>query len=59
MKPATVRARQCRSPWPDSNRHLDRFTGGNVDAKNGFLASDKARFLTGQSVTVDGGYTAQ
>ena len=24
-----------------------------------FLASDKARFLTGQSVTVDGGYTAQ
>ena len=24
-----------------------------------FLASDKARFLTGQSITVDGGYTAQ
>ena len=24
-----------------------------------FLASDKARFLTGQIITVDGGYTAQ
>jgi len=24
-----------------------------------FVAGDKARFLTGQSVTVDGGYTAQ
>jgi len=24
-----------------------------------FLASDKARFLTGQCVAVDGGYTAQ
>jgi NAD(P)-dependent dehydrogenase (short-subunit alcohol dehydrogenase family) len=24
-----------------------------------FLGSDKARFLTGQIITVDGGYTAQ
>jgi NAD(P)-dependent dehydrogenase (short-subunit alcohol dehydrogenase family) len=59
---------------------LERFTGGNDEAKAGFiatipakraatpeeiaqtivfLASDKARYLTGQSVSVDGGYTAQ
>jgi NAD(P)-dependent dehydrogenase (short-subunit alcohol dehydrogenase family) len=24
-----------------------------------FLASDKARYLTGQSIAVDGGYTTQ
>lgn len=24
-----------------------------------FVASDKARYLTGQSITIDGGYTAQ
>jgi NAD(P)-dependent dehydrogenase (short-subunit alcohol dehydrogenase family) len=68
------------APGPVQTDMLDRFTGGNSDAKNGFLASlparragppeeiaqtivflasDKARFLTGQSITVDGGYTAQ
>lgn len=68
------------APGPVATEMLDRFTGGNEDAKRGFLASlpsrragtpeeiaqtivflagDKARFLTGQSVTVDGGMTAQ
>jgi NAD(P)-dependent dehydrogenase (short-subunit alcohol dehydrogenase family) len=68
------------APGPVQTEMLDRFTGGNQEAKSGFLASlparragtpeeiaqtivflasDKARFLTGQSVGVDGGYTAQ
>lgn len=68
------------APGPVATEMLDRFTGGNEDAKSGFLASlpsrragtpqeiaqtivflasDKARFLTGQSVNVDGGLTAQ
>jgi NAD(P)-dependent dehydrogenase (short-subunit alcohol dehydrogenase family) len=68
------------APGPVQTDMLDRFTGGNQDAKRGFLASlparragapeeiaqtivflasDKARFLTGQCVAVDGGYTAQ
>jgi len=68
------------APGPVQTDMLDRFTGGNEEAKAGllgmmpakrgatpeeiaqtivFLASDKARFLTGQSIAVDGGYTAQ
>jgi NAD(P)-dependent dehydrogenase (short-subunit alcohol dehydrogenase family) len=68
------------APGPVATEMLDRFTGGNDEAKNAFLAalparragtpdeiaqtivflaSDKARYLTGQSVAVDGGYTAQ
>lgn len=68
------------APGPVQTEMLDRFTGGNEDAKSGFLASlparragtpeeiaqtivflagDKARFLTGQCVNVDGGFTAQ
>jgi NAD(P)-dependent dehydrogenase (short-subunit alcohol dehydrogenase family) len=68
------------APGPVQTEMLDRFTGGNEDAKSGFLASlparragtpeeiaqtivflagDKARFLTGHCVNVDGGFTAQ
>lgn len=68
------------APGPVQTEMLERFVGGNQDAKAGFLgslpakragtadeiantivflASNKAQFLTGQSLAVDGGYTAQ
>ena len=68
------------APGPVQTDMLERFTGGNEQAKQGFLASlparragtpeeiaqvvvflasAKARFLTGQCVAVDGGFIAQ
>ncbi|MBX9869420.1 MAG: SDR family oxidoreductase, partial [Burkholderiaceae bacterium] len=68
------------APGPIETAMLDRFTGGNADAKQGlygmmpakrggtpeeiaetiaFLGSDKAKYITGQSIAIDGGYLAQ
>jgi NAD(P)-dependent dehydrogenase (short-subunit alcohol dehydrogenase family) len=68
------------APGPIATDMLERFTGGNEQAKSGFLstipakrqgtpeeiaqtilfvAGDQAPYLTGQSVSIDGGYTAQ
>ncbi|QBK06199.1 SDR family NAD(P)-dependent oxidoreductase [Hylemonella gracilis] len=68
------------APGPVQTEMLDRFVGGDQQAKAGFLsivpakraatvdeiaqtiifvASSKAAYLTGQSITIDGGFTAQ
>ena len=68
------------APGPVATEMLERFVGGDQQAKADFLAtmparraanvdeivqtivflaSDKARYLTGQCLAVDGGYTAQ
>jgi NAD(P)-dependent dehydrogenase (short-subunit alcohol dehydrogenase family) len=68
------------APGPVATDMLDRFTGGDAQARSGllssvparraanpdevaqtivFLAGDKARYITGHSVVVDGGYSAQ
>lgn len=44
-----------------SERHPIGYLGEPVDVANAvlFLASDEARFITGATLTVDGGYTAR
>lgn len=44
-----------------SERHPIGYLGEPVDVVNAvlFLASDEARFITGATLTVDGGYTAR
>lgn len=68
------------APGPVQTEMLDRFVGGDQQAKSGFLsmvpakraatvdeiaqtitfvAGNKAAYLTGQSITIDGGFTTQ
>ena len=68
------------APGPVETEMLNRFTGGNQEARNGlanslpvgrvakadeiaqaivYLASDRAKFVTGTVLAADGGYTAQ
>ncbi|WP_416898665.1 MAG: SDR family NAD(P)-dependent oxidoreductase [Minwuia sp.] len=52
-KESNLEALCARQPWPDTGQPAD------IAAALAFLASDDARFVTGETVTVDGGLRAR
>jgi NAD(P)-dependent dehydrogenase (short-subunit alcohol dehydrogenase family) len=52
-RPEKYQAQLTRQPWPETGE------GRDIAATALFLCSDEARFITGETVVVDGGLAAQ